>query len=313
MSGLNKANSIDISVCIPAFNDEIAFSRCIESVCTQTLDNIEIIVSDDSHSDTIEQAVKKRNDTRIRYKRNFPSLGAPANWNAALKMSQGNIVTLLHQDDWYRTPDVLAIVCKIMQANDSDIAITGRALFHENHCIGEYRLPNNATERFLADFPIKSLVINRLGHPSVFFFKKKHLTIQYDENLLYFSDTDYYSRLITAANMITIYPEALVAISWKKSNQLSNTFRSDPKKTLAELFFVHSKYNCNSYVRGISTARLCASNIRHWHSSIVDILSFIKNRMSYSAFFTTCASMPFFLAFMAYRLAYRVTQNKGWG
>ena len=200
-----------------------------------------------------------------------------------------------------------------MQANDSDIAITGRALFHENHCIGEYRLPNNATERFLADFPIKSLVINRLGHPSVFFFKKKHLTIQYDENLLYFSDTDYYSRLITAANMVTIYPEALVAISWKKSNQLSNTFRSDPKKTLAELFFVHSKYNCNSYVRGISTARLCASNIRHWHSSIVDILSFIKNRMSYSAFFTTCASMPFFLAFMAYRLAYRVTQNKGWG
>lgn len=313
MSSSNKANSIAISVCIPSFNNEAALSRCLESVCTQTLKNIEIIISDDSYSDEIERVVKKRNDARIKYQRNTPNLGAPANWNAALKMSRGNIVTLLHQDDWYRTPDTLAIICNNMDARDSDILITGRALHREHHCIGEYRLPSNAAERFISDFPIKSLVVNRLGHPSVFFFKEKYKTIRYDESLLYFSDTDYYSRLITAADTVTIYSEALVAISWENSNRVSNTFLSDPQKTLTELFLLHSKYDCNSYVRGVSTARLCASNIRHWYPSIVAILRFIKRSMPYSAFFTTCASIPFFLLFMVYRLAYRATQNKGWG
>lgn len=313
MPSSNKPNPIAISVCIPTFNDEVALSHCLQSVCSQTLKNIEIIISDDSHSDAIERVVKEKNDARIRYKRNTPSLGAPANWNAALKMSQGNIVTLLHQDDWYRTPNTLAIVCNDMDARESDILIAGRALYREHRCIGEYRLPINAAECFTSDFPIKSLVINRLGHPSVFFIKKKYKTIGYDESLLYFSDTDYYSRLITAADTVTICNEALVAISWENTNRLSNTFLSDPQKTLTELFLLHRKYACNSYVQGVSTARLCASNIRHWYPSIVAILRFIKGKMPYSAFFTTCASMPFFLLFMVYRLVYRATQNKGWG
>ena len=313
MSGSHQSDSNFLSVCIPAFNDEIAFSRCIESVCSQTIENIEIVVSDDSHADTIERAVKKRNDARIRYKRNTPSLGAPANWNAALRMSRGNIVTLLHQDDWYRTPDTLTVVCNAMDANASDIIITGRALYQEHHCLGEYRLPNNAAKRFLSDFPGKSLVINRLGHPSVFFFKGRFRNILYDESLLYFSDTDYYNRLITAANKVTIHSDSLVAISWKKTNRLSNAFLSDPLKTLTELFLVHNKYKCSPFVRGMSTARLCASNIRHWYPSIGSILRFIRPRMPYSAFFATCVSMPFFLLFMVYRLAYRAAQNKGWG
>lgn len=300
------------SVCIPAYEDAKALSRCLASVCGQTLTDIEIVVSDDSQTDAVARAVETQNDARIRYKRNMPALGAPANWNAALAMSTGLRATLIHQDDWYRTPDALAAVSRLMGEHDADVVISGRALFAETLCLGEYRLPGNAAARFLSGFPALSLVTNRLGHPGVFFFNGRYRDIPYDERLLYFSDTDYYYRLMTAAEKVTVYPEPIVGISWRKTSRLSNAYLANPQKTLAELFLLHKKYDFTPVEQGISAAGLCASHIRHWHQSSGAVLRTLWRGMPRAAFFAACAGMPFFLAFMIYRLTYRLVRQKGW-
>ena len=307
-----RAASPLFSVCIPAYEDAQALSRCLESVCGQTMADIEIIVSDDSQTDAVARAVEKQNDARIRYKRNTPALGAPANWNAALHMSVGLRVTLLHQDDWYRTPEALAEVSARMDEHNADVVISGRALYNAGRCLGEYRLPSNAAARFLSGFPAISLVVNRLGHPGVFFFSGRYRDIPYDERLLYFSDTDYYYRLLKTADRVLVYPEPIVGISWQKTSRLSTICLADPQKTLSELFLLHEKYDCTPVEQGISAAGLCVSLLRHWHRSLGLVLQTLWRGMPRAAFFAACASMPFFSLFLVYRLAYRLVRKKGW-
>ena len=301
------------SVCIPTYEDAEAFSRCLESVCTQKIPGLEIIVSDDSRNNTITKVVTERNDTRIRYRRNTPGLGAPANWNAALMMSTGARITLLHQDDWYRTPNALAEVNAIMDERHADVLISGRAIYGANGCQGEYRLPGNAVQRFLSGFPASSLVINRLGHPAVFFLSGQYRSLAYDKNLLYFSDTDYYYRLLKAAKNAEVYPKPIVAISWQNQTRLSSMYINEPQKTLAELFFLHEKYIFTSIERGTSAARLCASHVRHWYRSFNIVLKTLRQGLPRRAFIAACFSIPLFLPFMAYRLVYRLIKKKGWG
>ncbi|MDR0826518.1 MAG: glycosyltransferase, partial [Desulfovibrio sp.] len=117
------------SVCIPAYNDLPALIRCLRSVLAQDSCALECIVSDDSVTDDIETYCRQQQDPRIRYIRNSPSLGAPKNWNAALALAKGDIVTLLHQDDWYLAPDTLTLVQKAMQTNAADVLVTGRSIY----------------------------------------------------------------------------------------------------------------------------------------------------------------------------------------
>lgn len=312
-NSLGRENTPIFSVCIPAYEDVEAFSQCLESVCAQTISGLEIIVSDDSRSDAIETVVTERNDARIRYRRNTPSLGAPANWNAALMMSTGARITLLHQDDWYRTPNALTEVNAIMDERHTDVLISGRALYDSTGCLGEYRLPESAASRFLSGFPASSLVINRLGHPAVFFFSEQYRSVMYDERLLYFSDTDYYYRLLKNAKNAKVYPEPIVAISWHRQSQLSSTYIRDPQKALAELFLLHNKYAFTPSECGTSAARLCASHIRHWHRASGVVLRILWQDLRRRAFIAAALSMPFFLSFMVYRLVYRLIKKQRWG
>lgn len=300
------------SVCIPAYEDVGAFLRCLDSVCAQTLVNIEIIVSDDSRTEGIERAVATWSDTRIRYRRNIPPLGAPTNWNAALRMSRGNRVTLLHQDDWYRNPNALAEINGRMDEYTADVLISGRALYGENGCMGEYRLSTDAAKHFLSGFPSASLVANRLGHPSVFFFSRQHLDIGYDERLLYFSDTDYYYRLLNTVKTVTVYREPVVGISWQRDSQLSNAYITSPQKALTELFLLHKKYSFTPFEQGTSAARLCTAQARHWCQFPGTVLKTLRNGLAPAAFVSVCVSMPFFLSFMIYRLLYRLVNQKKW-
>ena len=58
-----------ISVILPVYNESIDFlCKAIESVLNQTFQDFELIIIDDgSDSNSIEVAVKKYNDSRVKY------------------------------------------------------------------------------------------------------------------------------------------------------------------------------------------------------------------------------------------------------
>ena len=302
---------VDLSVCIPAYNDVSSFSRALDSVLAQSGVHLECIVSDDSDTDSIERLVESKNDARIRYVRHTPALGVPQNWNAALRDAAGAIVTLLHQDDWYRSPAVFSDVKRAMDEEGADVLLCGRAFYADGACLGEYDNIAPLLETFVGDFPGRTLVVNRVGHPSVFFFRNKLKTVQYDEKIRYFVDTEYYMRLLSAAEKCVALARAHVALD--RGGRLSAACLSDPGAMMEELLYVLKKYNAGALDRGAAASRFLASHMRHWLRQGPGAFFSLLGPLGWAERAVAAGVFPVFCVHMVYRMLYKRVCAKPWG
>ncbi len=303
-----------VSVCIPAYNNAPAFSRCLQAVLAQQNVSLECVVSDDSDTDAIHDLVRACGDTRVVYKRNIPALKAPANWNAALALARGEIVTLLHQDDWYRSPDALQKVCTRMEETGAKALVAGRALHCSGDCVGEY-VPSDATLRdFSARYPGRSLVVNTLGSPSVVFFRRELAAVHYDTRLLYFSDTEYYARLFAAGKSVACLSLPVVGIERGAEGQLSGHCLSRLDELVPELARALAAFHAGAVDSGLALARFFAANMRHWMKGhILDALAEAGRAFALPALLVAGASLPVFSVHMIYRLFRRLSGRQPWG
>ena len=88
------------SVMIPAWNADKFLARTIESVLDSDLpEGSQVEVVDDCSTDATPDIVQRFASAGVRYFRHSTQQGAPANFNACLQRSQGELVHLLHADD----------------------------------------------------------------------------------------------------------------------------------------------------------------------------------------------------------------------
>ena len=88
-----------ISVCIATYNGEKYILEQILSILPQLKENDEIIVSDDSSTDTTLEIIKNINDKRIQIFKNTGNHGVNSNFDNALKRAHGEYIFLSDQDD----------------------------------------------------------------------------------------------------------------------------------------------------------------------------------------------------------------------
>ncbi len=99
----NDLNQPLISVIIPAFNAEIFLAKTLESVLSQTYQNIEILVVDDGSTDTTAEIIKSfaQKDSRISLLQQS-NAGVAAARNLAIEKSRGEYIAPIDADDiWY--------------------------------------------------------------------------------------------------------------------------------------------------------------------------------------------------------------------
>lgn len=90
-----------ISVIIPVYNAEKYLQRCLDSVCNQTLKNIEIICVDDCSTDNSAQIIRDY-AARFTYIKFLPlatNQGESAARNAGLHMAKGDYLAFVDNDD----------------------------------------------------------------------------------------------------------------------------------------------------------------------------------------------------------------------
>lgn len=303
----------DISVCIPVYNDLDSFSRCIASVLQQKDIVLECVVNDDSTTNDIAEYVESMPDARIVYRRNEERLGPVFNWNATVQQATGEYITLLHQDDWYRSETTLKKIYAIFQNTGADALFCGRALYQDWKLLGEYPMSLEKVEKFRRFFPGRTLVVNTLGHPSVAFFHQRHKDLLYDTALVYFADTEYYTRLIRTSKKIAVYEEPHVAIS-RSDKQLSATCLAKLDALVPQLAHGLRKHNATHLESGLALARFFAGNIRHWRGDNI-AKAYHRARAEFSTLILsiTVLSFPVFFVHMLYRALYRRTTGKVWG
>ena len=90
-----------VSVVIPTYNRASLISRAIASVCSQSYQNLEVIVVDDNSQDNTEEVVREiaARDSRIDYYRHSNNLGGSVARNTGIEKAAGEYIAFLDSDD----------------------------------------------------------------------------------------------------------------------------------------------------------------------------------------------------------------------
>src|SRR5262245_53656708 len=90
-----------VSVCIPTYNTARYLPTAVESVLAQEYRNYELVICDDGSTDNTPELCKQYDDPRVRYVRTPGKSGQGGIFNRCLEEARGELVTLLHADDYF--------------------------------------------------------------------------------------------------------------------------------------------------------------------------------------------------------------------
>ena len=125
-----------VSVIIPVYNVEKYIKRCIDSLKKQTLEDIEIILVDDSSTDSsleICRDLEKTDDRIIVLSK--PNEGAGMARNKALSVARGKYIGFLDSDDYIES-DMLKTLYEKAEEYNSDLVMSG-VLFVDGNMFSE--------------------------------------------------------------------------------------------------------------------------------------------------------------------------------
>lgn len=120
-----------ITICLVTANRPKEFRKAVESIASLSVKDYRVIVADDSSNDESEKITKEVLPNAV-YFRNDPPLREIANSNKCISMAQTDIVCLFHDDDLLAPGYFDAILPRMMQDDDIDMAFTGRIMVDQN-------------------------------------------------------------------------------------------------------------------------------------------------------------------------------------
>ena len=121
-----------VTVLMPVYNGEKYLKEAIESVLAQTFGDFEFLIVDDRSSDDSRAIISLYKDKRLRFVENEKNVGQMATLNLGIKLSQGQYIARMDQDDT-SLPARLAREGRILDTFD-DIAL----VYSDSYIIDEY-------------------------------------------------------------------------------------------------------------------------------------------------------------------------------
>lgn len=158
-----------ISVIVPIYNVEQYLPKCIDSIISQTYNNIEIILVDDGSTDRSSQICNEYAKTNSKivviHKENG---GADSARKAAIKIAKGEYIAYVDGDDWIE-PKMLEKLHKCML--DNNVKVVESGIIDSNGDNHSFRYPsfpegkyiNEKFEKEIEPFMLYSGKFYRLG------------------------------------------------------------------------------------------------------------------------------------------------------
>ena len=120
-----------ISVIVPVYNVEKYLKKCVNSITSQTYENLEILLVDDGSTDLSGQICNEfeKNDARIKviHKKNG---GLSDARNAGLDRAKGQYYAFIDSDD-YIQDNTIEIMLNAVKKNKSEISVCNMIRFLE--------------------------------------------------------------------------------------------------------------------------------------------------------------------------------------
>jgi glycosyltransferase involved in cell wall biosynthesis len=235
-----------VSVLIPNYNYAHFLDEAITSVLTQTLQDFEIIIVDNSSTDNSDEVVQKYlSDPRIKYYKNPTNIGTIPNFNKCLEYGTGEYIKFLMADDKFH-PELLAKFSSIMENNPSVSLVTSyRDMFGLRSKTLKTIFDGFVKGEKVIYESLKTGAGNWIGEPSTVMFRRSGLdTIgRFNPDYSCLVDLNLWLRLLTTGDAYFI-PETLSYFRIH-GNQLSN--KNNFNNRFDEYYFYKAAKTKNEY------------------------------------------------------------------
>jgi glycosyltransferase involved in cell wall biosynthesis len=230
-----------VSICIPAYRQASVLKVLLDTIDAQTYRDFEVVISDDSPDHEVQQLCLHYTGFPIRYFRNSPSKGSPANWNHAISLAEGAWVKLMHHDDYFSGPDSLQHFMDAVQQDggQADYYFCKSWINDKiQNTLSKYQV-DDAILALIKNQPALLFMGNLIGAPSAGLFRKG-IDIQYDASLIWLVDIEFYIRLLKQFKVKHI-PEFLVT-TVNSTTQLTNSLRDNKDVEIREFLFCLTRH-----------------------------------------------------------------------
>lgn len=197
---------LKLSICVPCYemNGKGLFflKRLLDTISKQFINKTlyEVVISDHSQNEDLLEAVRMYESlVHIKYVRFEEKRGiCSANLNNAIKHASGKFIKPLFQDDFLSSPEALQLMFSAVEKYENQNRWFAHTYIHYN-------------EEQKAFFNVRKPTYNRkiiegentIGPPSVVLFLNDEN--YFDENLIWFMDTEFYHRLYQKYNEPVIF------------------------------------------------------------------------------------------------------------
>lgn len=218
----------EISVIVPVYNVESYIEKCMDSICSQSLKDIEILCIDDCGTDNSMKIVEAyaKKDERIKILRHPHNKGLGAARNTGVRHSTGKYLACVDSDDWI-APTMLEKCRNVLEARQLDSVwvkvntyIEDTGLFTtDNYYKTLYAAPGGIirlTPENLLDYPVNAW--NKVYRSS--FIKQNN--ILWSDGLLY-EDIEFYYQFYTLSHETYLIDELLYFYRWRRGSIMNQT------------------------------------------------------------------------------------------
>jgi glycosyltransferase involved in cell wall biosynthesis len=231
-----------VSICIPTYKRISYLKRLLESIVIQTCKDYEVIITDDSDNDSVKDLLKEyESRLPIRYYKNEHALGTPANWNRAISKAKGSWIKLMHDDDWFSTPESLAGFVKFA---DNDHPFIFSAYYTVSETSGRKHHKLSEFKNTIIREPGVLFAKNVIGPPSTTLIHKD-ISESYDERLKWRVDIEFYMRVLKQTKHYTYIDAPLINVGLNES-QVTQSAINNPGIELPEGWLLLKEYGVKS-------------------------------------------------------------------
>ena len=235
-----------VSICIPTYENVEEVTRLIESIEIQTFQNLEVIITDDSKDNKIEDYIsglakeKKEFAGKIRYFHNPIPLGHIFNWNKALSYARGEYIKIMFSDDWFTYENSLETMVRMLDEKpEVSLVFSGNMQVSAKESYA--RKPENGyVEKLQADYRYL-FCSNQIGAPSNTLYRQNE-EIRFDEKSNWASDVFLYMEILKRNPKFSFIEEPLISIGIHE-NQYTESFVDGDARIVLDYAYLFQKYD----------------------------------------------------------------------
>jgi glycosyltransferase involved in cell wall biosynthesis len=180
-----------LSICVPVFDPDQEYSehlfQLVNSIKTQTMKPDEVVMTANHNLEYLDNLKEVINgDFELVFKRN-ESNGSAENTNHAMSLCRGEIVKIMHQDDFFVNENALNFTYDALQKSKKNWRVSAFDQFVESTSITVRPSKPKITWRLVNG-------VNRIGAPSGVALKRQAF-IPFDEEMKYMFDCDWYLKM----------------------------------------------------------------------------------------------------------------------